>query len=121
MNSTNRGRVLIVDDDECIGSLLTDLLTEDGYDAIYTKNVPTALCEIRRTKPDCVISDLMIAGAIGFIRGCQQERIPVAIMTGFHEAENFFPEQCPPVLLKPFHHTELGELLEGLLSNTHLV
>jgi len=62
-----RMRVLIVDDSEILVQRLTARLAEvAGIETIgHAANVPDAVLEIRRTKPDVVILDIHLPGGTG--------------------------------------------------------
>ena len=64
--TANKTRVFIVDDDEVILKLLEAVLLKAGFDVQTTSNSETALQAIEDTRPDVVISDLMMPEVDGF-------------------------------------------------------
>ena len=61
-----KNRVLVVDDDEDIVSLLRDFLEAEGYDVATAGDGPTALEELDRSGADLVLLDVMMPGQSGF-------------------------------------------------------
>ncbi|HEX3722685.1 MAG TPA: response regulator transcription factor [Nitrolancea sp.] len=59
-------RVLVVDDDEDIVSLLRDFLEAEGYDVATAGDGVTALDELDRLGADVVLLDVMMPGQSGF-------------------------------------------------------
>jgi DNA-binding response OmpR family regulator len=59
-------RVLVVDDDEDIVSLLRDFLEAEGYDVATAGDGLTALDELERSGADVVLLDVMMPGQSGF-------------------------------------------------------
>lgn len=55
----------IVDDDPLVLELVSELLRNAGHDVCANLSSLTALNEIYEYSPDCVISDLMMAGVDG--------------------------------------------------------
>lgn len=51
-------RILVVDDEESIRKSLSDILTDEGFDAILAKNGSEALKEIDKMPPDLVLLDI---------------------------------------------------------------
>ncbi len=64
--TANKTRVFIVDDDEVILTLLEAVLVKAGFDVQTTLDSETALQAIEDTRPDVVISDLMMPEVDGF-------------------------------------------------------
>lgn len=64
--TTNKTRVFIVDDDEVILKLFEAVLVKAGFDVQTTSDSQTALQAIEDTRPDVVISDLMMPEVDGF-------------------------------------------------------
>ena len=58
-------RILIIDDDEEMNSLLRDFLAEDGYEADSADNGAAALREISRKTFDLVLTDFRMPGLTG--------------------------------------------------------
>ena len=59
-------RILIVDDEERIRSLVASYLKSDGFEVVEADNGRDALAEVERRKPDLVIMDVRMPGMDGF-------------------------------------------------------
>lgn len=57
--------VLVVDDDPAIRQFVCDILELEGHLVRYAPDGFTALSEISRDRPDCVILDVMMPGMSG--------------------------------------------------------
>jgi CheY-like chemotaxis protein len=79
--------ILVVDDEEPVVDLLTDMLHEQGHTVIPAYNGRTALQLVNERRPDLVISDVMMP----FVDGIQlsrtireeydAERLPIILMS----------------------------------------
>ncbi len=58
-------RLLVVDDDPFVRTMLRDLLEEKGYDVVEAEDGPTALAVVSERVPDLVILDIMMPGLSG--------------------------------------------------------
>ncbi len=63
--SANKGRVLIVEDDDDIAALLKYAFTEDGYAVSRAAGGDEALRLLRETRPRLVLLDIMLPGVSG--------------------------------------------------------
>ena len=59
-------RILIVDDEERIRSLVASYLKADGFDVVEADNGRDAVAEVERRRPDLVIMDVRMPGMDGF-------------------------------------------------------
>jgi DNA-binding response OmpR family regulator len=59
-DTSERHRVLIVDDDLKVLDLLVDLLDQEGYEVISARNSSKALELALSTEPDIVIGDVVL-------------------------------------------------------------
>ena len=59
-------RILIVDDEERIRSLVASYLKADGFEVVEANNGRDAVAEVERHKPDLVIMDVRMPGMDGF-------------------------------------------------------
>ncbi|MDP6803305.1 MAG: response regulator [Gemmatimonadota bacterium] len=83
----NRKRILVVDDQESMRDVLTDLLDLMGYDAHAVPGGDEALDSLGDWSVDLVISDLNMPGMDGLelMQRLHQEHpgLPVVIVTGY--------------------------------------
>jgi CheY-like chemotaxis protein len=84
-------KVLVVEDDESFRSVLLDLLSFEGYEAIEACNGREGLLSAQKHQPHLIICDLMMPGMNGFevIRELRQDSqtasIPVIILSAFSD------------------------------------
>ena len=60
-----RGKILVVDDDSWVRTLLTDYFTDEGYSVRQASNAEDALSAVRQNHPDVVLLDLGLPGRDG--------------------------------------------------------
>jgi PAS domain S-box-containing protein len=121
------GRILVVDDEEGVRTVLQRLLSRIGYEVDAVGDATTALAMLSGapTRFDLVLSDILMPDMNGLELATEliDAKIPVAIvlMTGFadgatvREATETFGL---PVLRKPFEVDQLAAILEDALART---
>ena len=82
-------RIMVVDDEQAILSLLKQILEPEGYEVVVATDGRSALALLEERKPDLVLLDIMMPGLNGFqtlqhIRQCSN--IPVIMLTAKCEA-----------------------------------
>jgi DNA-binding response OmpR family regulator len=79
-----RPRVLVVDDEPAIVTLLCDFLDAEGFDVLTAQDGAAALAVLGRGAVDCVVLDIMMPGPSGF-DVCRQIRatadVPILFLT----------------------------------------
>ena len=85
MTPSPRRSVLVVDDEAAFARTVAMLLEDEGFAVRTAPDVPSALDELARHRPDVVLSDIWLPGASGWDlaerlieRG---ERIPLVLMS----------------------------------------
>jgi len=58
-------KILVVDDEQNIRTLLREELTDEGYDVLLAENGAQALAMIKEEKPDLVTLDIKMPGEDG--------------------------------------------------------
>ena len=117
--SPRRKRILVVDDDPDILSILRDRLHCYGYAVETAGDGREALAALELSTYDAMLLDVDMPKLNGLdvLRHLREtnQQMPVAIMTGLNEKERIVRaarEICQAFLLKPFHLTELKQTLE---------
>ena len=59
-------RILVVDDNPGIASLMSQLLSLRGYDVVTAADAQQAAAEVRRQPPDLILSDVRMPGKSGY-------------------------------------------------------
>lgn len=118
-------RILLVDDDEAITTMLTTFLRLSGFDIVVAPNGQQALVHIAANKPDIVILDVLMPGLDGreILRHLRRENnwIPVILMTqltGTAERIMALEEGADDYLNKPFDPQELVVRIRAVLRRT---
>lgn len=60
------GKILIVDDEETIRSLLRLTLEDEGFEIFEAENGPEAVQKAKEIKPDLILLDVMMPGMLGY-------------------------------------------------------
>jgi PAS domain S-box-containing protein len=90
--SLEKCRVLVVDDDQKISSLLTEIIGNEGYEVMSAANGRSALELVQTFAPDVVISDVLmpVLGGLDLCRLIKQDvqtaDIPVILISGLRNA-----------------------------------
>ncbi|MUG66099.1 response regulator [Paenibacillus campinasensis] len=117
-----RSRILIVDDDDKIISMLRRGLAFEGYDVMTASNGAEGLKMILAEEPDAVILDVMMPQVDGFeaLRRLREggSTVPVLMLTAKDEVENRVKGLdigADDYLVKPFALEELLARVRALL------
>jgi len=115
-------RVLIVEDQRDLASLLAHNLRHEGLDVRTVEDGREALPIVRTWQPDLVLLDLMLPGLDGFevLRGIRGHRddLPVLILSARGEEQDKirgFRLDADQYVTKPFSLVELLERVHALL------
>jgi two-component system response regulator MtrA len=119
-------RVLVVEDQRDLASLLAHNLRHEGLDVRTVEDGREALPTIRSWQPDLVILDLMLPGMDGFeilrgIRGDGRD-VPVLILSARGEEQDKirgFRLDADQYVTKPFSLVELIERVHSLLRRSN--
>jgi len=91
--SSEKCRVLIVDDDQKVCALLTELIENEGYEVVAAPDGGRALEIVQSFEPDLVISDVVmpVLSGLGLCRLMKQDArtadIPFILISGLRNAE----------------------------------
>src|ERR1700733_3168029 len=87
-------RILVVDDHPAIAGLMSQLLTQRGYDVVTAADSEQAEAEVRRLAPDLILSDVKMPGKSGY-ELCRQLKsdpvtrlIPFVLITGLTDSSD---------------------------------
>ena len=120
-------KILIVDDDVQVTTLLGKLLTMEGYEAISVNDSSKAHEEASSIKPDLILLDLMMPDPDGF-KLCRIlrsdpffSRTPIIIITALDDSDSrvvAFGAGANDYLTKPFNLDELVTRIDLLLNGS---
>lgn len=122
-SAASRQRVLLVDDDEEMRSLLADVLNDDGYDVMQAANGAEALVILHREAFSAILLDKRMPGLSGMdlLPGLRVicPGTPVIVITAFGDARTVAEgteRGAFGLLFKPFRMDELREMLDRALT-----
>lgn len=119
-------KILIVDDDNLVTTLLEKLLAIEGYETVALNESSLAVETARLIKPDVFLIDLMMPQPDGFrlTRLLREEpefaSTPIIIVTALDDSDSravAFGSGANDYITKPFHPDELSERIKELLDS----
>ncbi len=123
MGRINR-RILIIEDDDEMRSLLKDFFEEEGFEVDSVKNGSDAFRILVREFFDLVITDIRMPGLTGLdilpgIKKLQPE-VSIIVITAFGSEEvhrRAIERGASAYIEKPLHFYELNALIQEILSS----
>jgi DNA-binding NtrC family response regulator len=117
-------RILIIEDDQEMRSLLKEFLNEEGYETDSVDNGSEAYRRLVKEVFDLIITDIRMPGLTGLdilpgVRKLQPEA-PIIVMTAFGSEEVYnkvFERGATAYLEKPIHLDHLRNLIEEMVSS----
>ncbi|HTT57058.1 MAG TPA: response regulator [Opitutaceae bacterium] len=112
-----KGRVLIIDDDEAVHAVLTNMLTREGYSTRDARDGKEGLRLAREYHPDIVILDILMPGMDGWTVLSQLKAIPecatipIILLTMLENKEMGFALGAADYLTKPIEAEKLLPVL----------
>ncbi len=118
-------KILIIDDEEAIVELITEILERENYNPIGVTKWTDALAALESEKPSLLLIDLKMptidgASIIEFIRN-EGLNLPVIVVSGFVTDEvkyNLTKQGVNGFIRKPFKAAHLKEEIERVLSES---
>jgi len=113
------GRVLLVEDDDGVASVVGEMLVQLGYEPVRAAAAAEALQVLEKQKAfDLVFSDMVMPGeldGIGLAREIRKRRpgLPVVLTTGFSEAAAAANQDGLRLLVKPYRIEQLAAELQA--------
>ena len=120
-------KVLVVDDEWEIRHLLSQFLTEEGYEVILASNGEEAIELAERENPQVILLDILMPGIDG-IETCKRLKaeektrfIPVIMATALWDRYmEAIEARAEDVVTKPFNLTELSHRVKSILRVRYL-
>jgi two-component system alkaline phosphatase synthesis response regulator PhoP len=120
-----RPKILLVDDDVDLVTVMRGALESKAYEVIVAYNGQEGLEKARKEKPDLVVLDILMPVADGFIFADQFRKdpslakVPVLALTSFSESLGQpFPFEVSEYILKPIRPRDLVAKVEEFLKKT---
>jgi CheY-like chemotaxis protein len=110
-------KVLVVDDDRTMTSLLSTLLGLEGYDVVQAVPGEGVLETVQREHPELVLMDVFLTGADGIELLKQLKshpdlaHIPVVMSSGMDVSDRCLEEGAEAFLPKPYNPDTLCETI----------
>ncbi|MFB0525868.1 MAG: PleD family two-component system response regulator [bacterium] len=115
-------RILVIDDEEGVLTLLKFRLGKFGHEVITANNGPEGIRKARMFEPDLILLDLVMPGMSGF-RVCEllksynkTKDIPVFIFTALdrlEDVERAFEKGADDYIVKPFEVVTINDTIEN--------
>jgi len=128
LNSGERHKILITDDDPVIIELLQVNLEFEGYDVITAADGLEAVERASRDAPDLVILDIMMPRMDGWtaraemLKDPRTAEIPVIFLSARAQQADLrkgYESGVAAYVTKPFEPVELLDLIEQILAGTY--
>jgi two-component system phosphate regulon response regulator PhoB len=124
--NTLKHSILLVEDDESLGSTLVERLSEEPYDLTWVRSVKDALSHLEEKAFDLHLLDIGLPDGSGFNVAREiklKHHTPIIFLTAMNSAEyrlEGFEIGCDDYIPKPFHLKELllriAKVFEGRLE-----
>lgn len=119
-------KVLIIDDDENVASLLFAQLSDEGHNVTIARDGQEGMAQACKVQPDLIMLDVFLPDSTGF-QMCGQLRkleitktVPIIMMTGaarFSSQQLFgFQRGANEYIFKPFNVNEVDELVHKYIG-----
>ena len=106
-------RILIVDDDPNVRTLLSEQLAADGFEVAGARDGQDALRRLRSGWPDLLIVDMMMPGMDGLTLAREIKAVadlPIIVLSAIDAADSkadLLDEVAEDYVAKPYHYPEL--------------
>lgn len=115
-------KILIIDDDVCIGDMLEEVLTKEGYFVSRCYSGTEAILLLSTMTPDLILLDLMLPGMSGEHVLSKIKNIPVIILsakTDINDKVELLIHGAADYMTKPFDTRELLARITVQLRQAH--
>ena len=125
MAENTKHRILVVEDDPDLRTILRLQLLSQGWEVTETTNGAEGFAAIKENTPDCVILDLMmpVMDGFGFLKRARSlmhlQDVPILILTASEDERNKVrghQYQADSYMSKPYDLDELTEEVKRLLA-----
>ena len=111
-------KVLVIDDDTGVSSLVRDILISKGRDVTVANSPEDAIEESKKARFDLIVTDVNMPGRNGIELASEiKNGAKVLVMSANDENQKKAEEYNFPFILKPFRLATLEATVEALLKN----
>jgi DNA-binding NtrC family response regulator len=119
-DTRRRARVLVADDEPELREVIGELLVALGYDVVFAETAIGALGAVKTSRPDVVLLDLMMPGAVtgDAVISAISALVPVIVMsavTDIDRARRTLQEGAFDFLMKPVSFQRLNEVVAAAI------
>jgi DNA-binding NtrC family response regulator len=123
MMGNDKKRILVIEDDEEMRSLLKDFFLEEGFETASVENGSEAFRKLAKESFDLIITDVRMPGLTGLdilpgIKKLQPES-PIIVITAFGTEEvhrRAIERGATAYLEKPIHFHKLKTMIHEIIS-----
>jgi CheY-like chemotaxis protein len=117
-------RVLVIDDETVVGTILRYAFDVDGHETVVAGDGSTGIEMAHSEHPDVIVLDLMMPDVTGYdvleiLREDDETKdLPIVVLTAVtmqRERERCLSKGADAVLIKPFDPREVAEAVVALL------
>jgi len=126
MSAESKYRILLVEDDQNLGFVISDLLEIEGYEVRWAKDGEVGLKEYNRLKPHLSILDIMLPKKDGYALGSELKSInpqtPIIFLTARSmetDRVKGFQVGADDYITKPFSNQEFLLRVRALLNRCY--
>jgi signal transduction histidine kinase/CheY-like chemotaxis protein len=120
VSTPGSGVVMVVDDNEEVGSFAETLLTELGYQVVRATSGEQALAVFGTVEIDCVLTDIVMPGMDGLALAdelrVRKPNLPIVLTTGFSDRITSAGAGDLPILFKPYRIEAIATAIEKALG-----
>jgi DNA-binding response OmpR family regulator len=122
MNEHRPRRILLVDDDTSLLVVLSEQLSDDGYEVATARDGQEALRRLEAGWPDLIILDLMMPRVDGLALARQIKAsadLPIIVLSAIDTADSkarLLDEVAEDYIAKPYHYPELRARIQRVLQ-----
>jgi len=115
--------LLIVDDDDAVREVLSDIARESGYSVAGAASLKEALIQFERRVPDLVLTDVRLPGASGMeiFERISSASVPIVVITGYGSMDSAVEAlRCGATdyLVKPVSMERLQQIFDRIAERT---
>ena len=124
MSDVNKRRILVVDDEPQVATIVRSYLEREGYEVAVATTGSSALEVFRRQKPDLIVLDVMLPSVDGLdvLREVRRDsQVPVIMLTARAESEDKLAGLelgADDYVTKPFSPRELTARVKAVLRRS---
>lgn len=125
INASEMTKLMIVDDDHTMVSLLRTLLELDGFEVLSKTQPGDFVQGLKDDRPDLVIMDVFLTNVDGIdllrqVRATTGfERLPIIMTSGMDVSDQCLEAGANGFMLKPYSPPDLIDLIRSNLQEIH--